>query len=1050
MKRKHFKWFNLTAVLILFISAILPYSASATTNQGSDLVSVSKSVNKTSLVRGTQEVADVTLTVKGNPQESTFVLPNDVILIIDKSGSMEDDNRLAAAKAATKEFLDLIDTTKHRVGIVDFSASSSSHQLSSDINAAKAYVDKIQLGGGTNTGDAIRQATSMLANKRAEAQPTIVILTDGEANNTSDALASSQVAKDAGIVFYSIALLGPNEDPALSAPNELLKNMATSADHHHFVLGSVGLSDVYRQIVEEIGLASAYNVVVTDTVSPEFEIVPGSYDNNIPRPTVNGNTLEWNITELKSNELTFTYQIRLKDTAAAGNVSLGTTSTTFEDHIGNSYSVETANPTVQVTNPAPVVSEVNANKGLTVGGETVSIKGQNFLDGAKVYFGSKQATVSSVSSNEIIVTAPSGTQGTTVDVKVTNTDGQFATGQYSYYDVPTITSVTPAEGEMVGGNKVTVLGTKFLSGAKVYINNVQATTVFNSNSKLTATVPPSEISGPVSVKVINPDGTEATLENSYTYLEPTPPPPLQLDSLTKTSGELVGGEKIYLYGANFDSGIKVYFGDQEATVDFYLNSSSIRVIVPAGIEPGFVTVKVVNPDNSSAELVDGYEYLNPPVVQLNSLTITSGELVGGNKTYLNGENFNPGVKVYFGEQEAKVDYYANSSSIRVIVPAGLSAGLVNVKVVNPDPYGSASELLNAYEYLPAPPVQLDSLSDTIGEQAGGYTIVLNGANFDPEAKVFFGEKETTNNYYLSSSKIRVTVPESEFIGLVTVKVVNPDGSYSELVDGFEYAVILGPTPELTSVSKTSVLVGESTNIYIYGTNFDKNATVYVDGEQVSYTYLSGIRARIVMPVSDQPKTVDIELVNPDGQSSILIGAFSYEEAVVTPAPIITSLSSNFGTLQGGETISIFGQNFASDSKVYIGSRLATIVSITDTEIQIKTPSSSSANTVAVKVINPDSQSFTLTDGYTYLPAAVTITSLSTATGPITGGTSVTINGQNFTKNLTILVDGQAVTYTYLSTSRIRIYTPAVSTPGQVQITITDQAGREVKTDFTYY
>ncbi|MBD3108493.1 IPT/TIG domain-containing protein [Bacillus sp. AGMB 02131] len=1050
MKSKNFKWLNIFAVLFLFISTILPYSVSATTIQGSDLVSVSKSVSIDSLVRGGQEVADVTLSVKGTPQETTFVQPNDVILIIDKSGSMQTDNRLAAAKDATKEFLDLIDTTKHRVGIVDYSGSVSSFPLTTDIDAAKAYVDNIELGGGTNTGDAIRQATAMLANPDSGVQPTIVILTDGEAQSTTDALASSKAAKDAGVIFYSIALLAANENPDLSAPNQLLKNMSTSADHHHFVLGSIGLPEVYRQIVEEIGLASAYNVVVTDTVSPEFEIVPGSYDNNIPKPTVNGNTLEWNITELKANELTFTYQVRLKDTATAGKIPLATTSTTFEDHEGNSYSVDATNPTIEITNPAPIINEIDANKGLTAGGETISIKGQNFLDGAKVYFGSKLATVSSISSGEIIVKSPSGIQGTTVEVKVVNTDGQFAVGQYSYYDVPTIISVSPAEGEMPGGNKITVAGTKFLTGAKVYINDVEAPTTFVLASKLYAIVPSSEISGTVSVKVINPDGSEASLESGYTYLEPAPPSTIELHKLSITSGSLKGGDKVTLYGQEFDENVKVYFGEIEATVDYYTSSSSIRVIVPAGVNPSLVTVKAVNPDGLFSELVNSYEYLAPPTPQLDSLSATSGKLAGGEKVIVYGANLDTDVKVYFGDQEAAIDYYYSSSRVRVIAPAGTSTGFVNVKVVNPT-YGTEAVLTSAYEYLPPDPVELNSLSAASGEPKGGNKITLYGKNFDTDVKVYFGDQEAIVDYYTSSSSIRVIVPENASTGFVSVKVVNPDGSSAELIDGYEYAIVLGPTPVITSLSKTSVLVGESTSITIYGQNFDQKGLAYVDGEQVSYSWVTSTRVRISVPVSIQAKTVDIEIVNPDGQSAILPNGFSYEEPVLNPAPIISSLSSNMGELAGGETITISGQNFDSTTKVYFASKLATVISVTDTAIQVKVPSATTSTTVPVKVVNSDSQQYVLDNGYTYLPKPITITSLSTTSGSINGGTSVTIYGTNFTnKTMTISVAGEEVSYTYISATRIRINTPSTLAAGTVKITITDIAGREVSTDYTYY
>jgi len=343
---KFFKSVQLFLVAILIIGLVLPNLTQAAVVNSGDLMQINKTVSNNTLVKG--ETTDVTMTVKGTPKDSTFVKPNDVVLIIDKSGSMSADNRMAAAKDAAKEFIDLMDLTKHELGIVDYQSSANSFALTTDKNAAKAYVDTIQLGGGTNTSAAIAAATSMLSTKRPDAQPTIVIMTDGAADSAPAARAAAQAAKDAGITFYSIALLGPNENPDASAPNQLLKEMASSFDHHHFVLGSVGLSDVYKAIVEEIGLASAYNVTITDTISPEFELVPGSYDNHIPKPTVTGNTIEWFISELKTNELSFTYQVRAKDDATAGKYPVAKTSTTFEMGDSSIYSLNTTNPVVEI------------------------------------------------------------------------------------------------------------------------------------------------------------------------------------------------------------------------------------------------------------------------------------------------------------------------------------------------------------------------------------------------------------------------------------------------------------------------------------------------------------------------------------------------------------------------------------------------------------------------------------------------------------------------------------------------------------------------------
>ncbi|MCH1625067.1 IPT/TIG domain-containing protein [Ferdinandcohnia quinoae] len=867
MKKRHYIRPMILVVALLF-SFILPNSADAATITSGDLLNVTKTADVNKLVEN--DIANVSLTVKGTPKDSTFVRPNDVILIVDKSGSMSSDNRLTAAKNATKEFIDLMDLTKHRVGIVDFDDSVSSFPLTTDATAAKAYVDTIQLGGSTNTGDAVRTATAMLANHRTEAQPTIVILTDGAANNATDALNSATAAKMEDINFYSIALLGVNEDPSKSAPNELLKNMASSASHHHFVLGSVGLPDVYKRIAEEIGLASAYNVKITDTVSSEFEIVPGSYDNNIPKPKVNGNTLEWDIPELKSDELTFTYQIRAKTSTTAGKYSLGKTTTTFEDHQSTTYSLDNLNPIIEVLNPKPIISTINPEKGLTTGGETVSITGKNFLPGAKVYFGSNQATVVSETANEIVVSTPVGAQGT-VEVKVVNTDGQFALGTFQYYADPTITSVTPAEGEMIGGNRITIIGSNYMSGAKVYINGVEAATQFSTASKLYVVVPASQIDGTVAVKVVNPDHTEAELANAYTYLTPPPPPVIQLDSLSANSGILTGGESIYLFGANFDRNVKVYFGDKEAIVNYYANTSKIRVSVPEGVSEGLVTVKAENPDGTFAELVNAYEYLAPP-------------------------------------------------------PA--------------------------------------------------------------------------------------------------------------------------PAPEISYLSDPSALTGEQKTIYLFGKNILPGAQVFLGDEEIFMDFVTNSKVRIKIPISNQAKTVDVKLVNPDGQTAILVGGFTYTEPVLDPSPVITSLSSNTGFVTGYELITITGSNFTKGLKVYFGDNPAIIVSVTDTEIQVKTPASVTTGLVSVKVVNPDQQEFILTNGFEYTQVPITVTKLSVTSGPVKGGNFVVIYGTDFDKAMTVTVDGQEVSYTFLATNRIRISMPAAPAAGTVDITV-DKAGAKASIQYTY-
>ena len=305
------------------------------------------------------------------------------------------------------------------------------------------------------------------------------------------------------------------------------------------------------------------------------------------------------------------------------------------------------------------------------------------------------------------MTTPTGAQGSVV-VKVENTDKQFATGSFNYFANPTITSVTPAEGPFEGGNKVSIIGSNFMSGVKVYFNDVEGHTALVSGSRLTVTVPPAIQEGPVTVKIINSDATNVELPNGYTYLAPPPAPVIELISLSVTSGETKGGGSITLIGKNFDRNVKVYFGDAEPTVTF-ISSSQIRIITPATATPGFVSVKAENPDGTSAELVDAYEYLTPALGAAPEITSISEDsiLTGQTKNILlYGVNLNSKSKVVIGDQEANVTFLA-ATRLRVAIPISNTPGTVDVKVVNAD--DQFAVLADSFTYIETVPDPLQLL-----------------------------------------------------------------------------------------------------------------------------------------------------------------------------------------------------------------------------------------------------------------------------------------------------------------------------------------------------
>ncbi|GFN32649.1 IPT/TIG domain-containing protein [Paenibacillus xylaniclasticus] len=931
----------------------------------SDYVTVTKTVNPAAIT--TLDEVDVQLNITGNPPANVIV-PNDVVLIIDKSGSMapssnNGEDKMTNAKEAAKGFIDLMDMSVHRVAIVDYSSTNmiGSFDFTADKQQAKTYIDTIKASGNTATGDAIVAAQALLENHRPEAQPVIVIMTDGDAtlptpNPYQYAKDKANEAKEAGIIFYTIALLGSNDNPDTSGPNILLKEMATTSSHHHFVLGSSGLSDIYAAIVQEIGMASAYDVTVTDIVGSDFEIIPGSYDNNIPKPTVDGNTLTWTFNELKNSTLTFNYKIRPISKTKTGKLpaSLSTSMITYKDYAGANRSKAIPVVNVDVKLPAPVVTSVTESSGSPAGGETVTITGQNFFPGLTVTFGSTAATdVVVVSDTEITATVPAGAQGT-VDVKVRNVDGQSATGSYQYIIDPTISSITPTNGPLAGGTLVTINGTYFMKGATVLFGDKAARVSTNSANQLKVVTPTADEAGAVDVTVNNPDGTSVTLTGGYTY-DPAPSTDPEITSISPNSGLVTGGNTIYVNGKNFKSGMKVVIGDKEA-VTTYVSTTQLRATVPAADQAGTVDVSVRDLNDVLWTLEQSYTYnaIVYPEPTITSIAPTSGLISGGNTAYVYGTNFVSKVSKVFVDGKEATTTYVNSTTLRIIVPAGDAGGLVDVKVTNED---KEAVLPQAYEYT-VPEISQVTITEITPSQSdinGGILAYINGENFASGATVTFGGVKASAAY-VNANQLRVTVPAVTTPGVVDVTVTNKDGGSDTLTGGFEYTPL---QVKITGLSPDNASRAGGSIIYVNGSNFNTSAVVSINGVNATTAYVSTKQLRVTVPASTAVGQVPLVVTLSNGETATT--TFTYNDLPKAAAPTLTSLSST--SVKVGGTMYIYGKDFKSGAKAYFGNVQATTAYVNSTTLRVTVPSGNTG-AVDVKVVNPDGQeSNTLTFTY---------------------------------------------------------------------------------------
>jgi len=134
----------------------------------------------------------------------------DIYLVIDVSGSMGDQSKIVSAKNAASEFVDAFQLEKssnYRIGLISFETEVHTlSKITDDPSGLKDAISRLQPGGDTAMGDAIRTASVLLSQEaRPDARKTVLLLTDGIANRGIQPISAAQIAKDNDLTIFTVA-----------------------------------------------------------------------------------------------------------------------------------------------------------------------------------------------------------------------------------------------------------------------------------------------------------------------------------------------------------------------------------------------------------------------------------------------------------------------------------------------------------------------------------------------------------------------------------------------------------------------------------------------------------------------------------------------------------------------------------------------------------------------------------------------------------------------------------------------------------------------------
>ena len=712
---------------------------------------------------------------------------------------------------------------------------------------------------------------------------------------------------------------------------------------------------------------------------------------------------------------------------------------------------------------APAIYAVIPDRGSWAGNEVVTIVGAAFYTPVRVFFGAEEATVDTGASTTttLVVRTPQHLQGhlaadLTVDVRVQT---RFDTAQQQEVvlagaftwkpdtGVPLLYSVSPNRGDPRGGETITLTGKNFTSPVTVEfilgapVGATYSATVLSVDTAggvMTVRTPqasPSPLTQEVEVdfRITNLVGSassqNATFLKMFTYNTESD---LAIYTVTPNRGSPSGGQTVEIRGRGFIPTVNVHFlvAGQERQAEVVAvtdGGARIEIRTPASnvdatiehIADVRVTVAAGTANQKSTTLLASYTYekqFAAPAIY--AIVPNRGSHAGNETVTIFGSGFFTPVRVLLGAEVAEV-VVADSTETKIVIktpthnPSHLTSDLtVDVTVFTR--YETAQQqqavLPGGFTWVPdsGAPI-LYSVIPNRGSPRGGEDVQLIGRNFTAPVTVDF----------ILGAPLGTTLPAT-VVGVTT----NPDGTQTIAIK----------TPQASPTPVTTDVVTDIRITNLVGSSNSETATFQ--------------------------------------------GVFTYEGE--SRAPIVYFVEPDKGSPRGGETVTVYGRFFLPPVRVQFTFTANGVTKTVDaefvslnadgTEITVITPTASleplqndapADIRVTTQYSTGRDQFATLPEGFLYLAEQPTpeMFSLSPNSGPIEGGTRVTITGAGFQYPVQVFftipvfgaIQAQVVSVNF---SQVVVITPSITpmepdTPTIAQVTAINMTSGKISNALTF-
>jgi hypothetical protein len=356
------------------------------------------------------------------------------------------------------------------------------------------------------------------------------------------------------------------------------------------------------------------------------------------------------------------------------------TAVTPAGSVGSAQTITIETPQGNVTSGAvysylntPTFLFVSPTSGNVSGGDSITINGSDFTNATAVKIGTTNVTsYVVVNASTITAVTPAGLYGANETITIETPQGNVTSSlpEFTYYNTPTISGVSPASGNYLGGDTIILTGTDFTNATAVLVGATNVTTyVVDSNTQITFVTPIGTYGNVETITVQTPQGNVTSGSGIFTYLD-TP----TIVSVAPTSGSPSGGTTIVITGTDFSNATAVKIDVTNVTSYTVDSNTQITAVTPAGTGSNLtITVETPQGNTTSGGL---YTYVSGPTIT--TVSPTSGFTTGGTVLTIIGTGFSLGDTITVDGNPATSVNVVSSTKITCNTPSGTTGAAKDV------------------------------------------------------------------------------------------------------------------------------------------------------------------------------------------------------------------------------------------------------------------------------------------------------------------------------------------------------------------------------------